>query len=193
MMSIKMRDSSSRLLRLVSFAIMLVTTAILGGCAGNTDDLEEWVEKIKAQPPGRIKPMPQVKEYKPHDYSSAHLKSPFAELEPELEQQLTALHEGCDESARPDPSRRKEDLERYSLDSMEMVGIINNRDKRWGLVRMTAGPASGNVFHVKVGNYLGINHGQIMQIEEQQIEISTLVPDSKGCWERRKVYMALAE
>ncbi|WP_444995758.1 pilus assembly protein PilP [Aliikangiella sp. IMCC44359] len=172
---------------------MIIALAGLAGCSGNTDDLREWVNTIKEKPPGRIKPMPEVKEYKPHDYQSSHLKSPFAELEPELEQQLTALHEGCDASARPDTSRRKEDLERYSLDSMEMVGMVNNQNKQWGLVRMTAGPAKGNVFHVKVGNYLGINHGQISSIEEQQIEISTLVPDSKGCWEKRKVFMALAQ
>ncbi|WP_185964359.1 pilus assembly protein PilP [Aliikangiella marina] len=165
----------------------------MSACGGNTNDLRAWVDTIKAKPPGRIKPMPEVKEYKPHDYQSAHLKSPFSELEPELESQLQALVDGCDESIRPDTSRRKEDLERYSLDSMEMVGIVNNNQKQWGLVRMTAGPAKDNVFHVTVGNYLGINHGQIMKIEEQQIEITTLVPDSKGCWEQRTVYMALAQ
>lgn len=173
----------------------LIVGIILGltGCSSNDSDLRAWVETIKAKPPGRIKPMPEVKEYKPHDYESAHLKSPFSELEPELESQLQALHDGCDESVKPDVSRRKEDLERYSLDSMEMVGVVNNQAKQWGLVRMTAGPARGNVFHVKVGNFVGINHGQIVKIEEQQIEVTTLVPDSKGCWERRTVYMALAQ
>ena len=172
---------------------VFVTVLVLGACGGNTDELRDWVSTVKAKPPGRIKPMPEVKEYKPHDYQSAHLKSPFSELEPELESQLQALVDGCDESIRPDSSRRKEDLERYSLDSMEMVGVVNNNTKQWGLVRMTAGPAQNNVFHVKVGNYLGINHGQIMKIDEQQIEITTLVPDSKGCWEQRTVYMALAQ
>ncbi|MGX5200680.1 pilus assembly protein PilP [Aliikangiella sp. IMCC44632] len=165
----------------------------LAGCSSDTEDLRAWVDTIKAQPPGRIKPMPEVVEYKPHEYQSSHLKSPFSEMEPELEAQLQALHDGCDENIRPDITRRKEDLERYSLDSMQMVGVVNNRDKRWGLVRMTAGPDINKVFHVKVGNYLGINHGQIETIDETQIKISTLVPDSKGCWERREVFMALAQ
>lgn len=173
--------------------IVISLTLTLFGCSGSDNDLRAWVDRIKAKPPGRIKPMPEVKEYKPHDYQSAHLKSPFSELEPELESQLQALHDGCDETVKPDISRRKEDLERYSLDSMEMVGVVNNQAKQWGLVRMTAGPAKDNVFHVKVGNYVGINHGQIVKIEEQQIEVTTLVPDSKGCWEQRTVYMALAQ
>lgn len=174
------------------FSISLIVMTLIG-CSSNTEDLQAWVQTIKAKPPGRIAPMPEVKEYKPHDYATGHLKSPFAELAPELEVQLQQLHAGCDDSVKPDTSRRKEDLERYSLDSMEMVGIVNNKTKLWGLVRMTAGPAQGNVFHVTEGNFLGINHGQIRTISEEQIEIETLVPDSKGCWEKRMVYMALAQ
>ncbi len=166
---------------------------LISACSSNTDDLSAWIDRIKAQPAGRIEPMPEVKEYKPHDYSSSHLKSPFSELEPELEAQLQALTDGCDESIQPDVSRRKEDLERYSLDSMEMVGILNNANSKWGLIKMTAGPSIGQILHVEVGNYLGINHGNIVDINDQQIEVSTLVPDSRGCWEKRTIYMALAQ
>jgi type IV pilus assembly protein PilP len=168
-------------------------TVVLTACGGNTEDLEAWVDNIKAKPPGRIEPMPDVKVYQPHDYSSAALRSPFAMMELELEQQLKLLHDGCDEAIRPDPDRRREDLERYSLDSMEMVGTLDRPGKEWGLIRMTAGPISGNVVKVQVGEYLGINHGQIDAITEQKIEISTLVPDSKGCWEKRTVYLSLSE
>ena len=176
--------------KIVSVAIL---TAALAACGGNTEDLESWVDNIKAKPPGRIEPMPDVKVYQPHDYSSANLRSPFAVMELELEQQLKLLHDGCDESVRPDPERRREDLERYSLDSMEMVGTLNRPGKEWGLIKMTAGPISGNVVRVQTGEYLGINHGQINSIASQQIEISTLVPDSKGCWEKRTVYLTLTE
>ncbi len=167
----------------------------LSSCASPTDDLRAWADRIKAQPPGRIKPMPEVVEYKPHDYQSALEKSPFADLEAEIESQLRELHQGCDDSIRPDASRRKEDLERYSLDSMDMVGVLYKKKDllKWGLIKMTAGPAAGNVMYVKEGNYLGINHGRIISIEDEQIEIVTLVPDSKGCWEQRTVYMALAQ
>lgn len=173
--------------------LVISVSSFLIACGGNTDDLESWVDTIKAKPPGRIEPMPDVKVYQPHDYSSAALRSPFAVMELELEQQLKLLHEGCDESIQPDANRRREDLERYSLDSMEMVGVLKRPGKEWGLIRMTAGPISGNVVKVKNGEYLGINHGQIKDISDQQIEISTLVPDSKGCWEQRKVYLTLAE
>lgn len=166
---------------------------ILSSCGGNTDDLETWIDAIKSKPPGRIEPMPDVKIYQPHDYTSALLRSPFAVMELELEQQLKLLHDGCDEGIQPDTSRRREELERYSLDSMEMVGTIKKTGKEWGLIRLTAGPNSGTIAPVKKGEYLGIHHGQIDEITERQIEISTLVPDSKGCWEQRTVFLTLAD
>jgi len=179
-------------MKVIAILLFIVT---LSSCSSPTDDLQAWADRIKAQPAGRIKPMPEVIEYKPHDYQSALEKSPFADLEPEIESQLRELHEGCDESIKPDSSRRKEDLERYSLDSMEMVGVLYKKKQasKWGLVKMTAGPAQGNVVYVQEGNYVGINHGKIVAIEDEQIEIITLVPDSKGCWEQRTVYMALAQ
>jgi len=178
---------------LTKMSVIAGLLVLLASCGGNTDDLQSWVDTIKAKPPGRIEPMPDVKVYQPHDYSSMELRSPFADMEPELEAQLKLLHDGCDEDIRPNPERRREELERYSLDSMEMVGTLKRPGKEWGLIRMTAGPISGNVVRVKSGEYLGIHHGQILGISERQIEITTLVPDSKGCWERRKIFLTLAE
>lgn len=179
--------TSLRGITIILFSIALIS------CGGNTDDLESWVDTIKAKPPGRIEPMPDVKVYQPHDYKSAMERSPFASMQPELEAQLKLLHDGCDDSVQPNPERRREDLERFSLDSMEMVGTLNRPGKEWGLIRMTAGPNVGQVVKVETGEYLGIHHGQINTISDQQIEISTLVPDSKGCWENRTVYLTLAE
>jgi len=173
--------------------LAMVLSLLVAACGKSTSDLEAWVDTIKAKPPGRIEPMPDIKEYKPHDYESAHLRSPFALMQLELEQQLRLLHEGCDDSIKPNPDRRREDLERYSLDSMEMVGTLSGPGKEWGLIKMTAGPISGNVVKVQVGEYLGIHQGRIITMGDQQIEISTLVPDSKGCWEQRTVYLTLTE
>jgi len=179
-------------LRLRLFSMGLASV-LLVSCGGNQDDLDTWVDNIKAKPPGRIEPMPDVKVYQPHDYSSFSERSPFAAMQPELEAQLKLLHDGCDESVTPDPERRREELERFSLDSMEMVGTINRGGTGWGLIRMTAGPNVGQVIKVLTGEYLGIHHGQINNISEQKIEIATLVPDNKGCWEKRTVYLSLAE
>ncbi len=170
----------------VSLSLLLVV-----GCESDTEDLETWVQSVKAKPAGPIEPMPEVKRTPSFEYSAMDLKSPFAELEPEVESELQTIAEGCDASVQPDPNRRREDLERYSVDSMEMVGAMSTAGVNWGLIKMTAGPASGKVFKVSVGNYLGVNHGRILDINEFRIMIETLVPDGQGCWEKRVLNLAL--
>ncbi|WMS86455.1 pilus assembly protein PilP [Pleionea litopenaei] len=173
--------------------IISVGSLLLAGCTSNTDDLNEWVESVKAKPAGSITPAPEVKQTPKFEYSASDFRSPFAELEPEVESELQVIAEGCDASVQPDPNRTREDLERFSLDSMEMVGAMAKSDVKWGLIKMSSGPSQGKVFKVAIGNYLGVNHGKITDIDEFRIVIETLVPDGQGCWEKRVVNMALNE
>ncbi len=168
-------------------------TFLLFSCSSNTDDLRSWVQEVKAKPAGPIEPMPEVKKAPSFEYSAYDLKSPFAELSPEVEKELQVIAESCDASAQPDPKRTREDLERFSLDSMEMVGAMSKGNQNWGLVKMVGGPSAGKVFKVTLGNYLGVNHGRITDINEFRIVIETLVPDGQGCWEKRVVNLALNE
>ncbi|NVJ58971.1 MAG: pilus assembly protein PilP [Gammaproteobacteria bacterium] len=166
---------------------------LIVGCSSNTSDLQDWIQSVKAKPAGPIQPMPEVKQPPSFEYSAGEFRSPFSNLAPEVESELQAITEGCDSSVRPDPDRRREDLERYSLSSMKMVGAMFKGDTNWGLIKLSGGPASGKVFKVSTGNYLGTNHGQIIDINEFRIVIETLVPDGQGCWEKRAVNLALNE
>ncbi len=174
-------------------AFLMVGLLTLGACSSNTEDLKSWIKSVKAKPAGPIEPMPEIKQTPSFEYSAMALRSPFAELEPEVETELQTIAEGCDGSNAPDPNRRKEDLERYSIDSMEMVGAMHKGQANWGLIKMTSGPAEGKVYKVTVGNYLGVNHGKIVDINEYRIVIETLVPDGQGCWEKRVINLALNE
>ncbi|MEE4244832.1 MAG: pilus assembly protein PilP [Kangiellaceae bacterium] len=179
-----------RSLKLLSTALVAL---VIAGCSSNTDDLRTWVQNVKAKPAGPIQPMPEVKQTPSFEYQSMDLRSPFAELEPEVESELQVIAEGCDATVQPDPNRRREDLESYSLDSMEMVGAMTQGEESWGLIKMTTGRAEGKVFKVSNGNYLGINHGRITDINEFRIVIETLVLDVQGCWEKREISLALNE
>lgn len=174
-------------------AVLIMLSFLIAGCDSNTDDLQAWVKSVKAKPAGPIEPMPEVKPTPSFEYSASDFRSPFAELEPEVESELQIIAEGCDAAVQPDPNRRREDLERFSLDSMEMVGAMFKSEEQWGLVKMTSGPSAGKVFKVTTGNYLGVNHGRIVDINEFRIMIETLVPDGQGCWEKRVINLALNE
>ena len=102
--------------------IVLMSVSAIFGCTSSNADLNMWVENVKEKPPGHISPMPEVKEYKPHEYESSDKQSPFTEINTQIERELKKLQVGCDVEIQPDPERRRESLERYSLDSMEMVG-----------------------------------------------------------------------
>lgn len=173
------------------FLLYVSASILIVGCSSNTSDLQDWIQSVKAKPAGPIQPMPEVKQPPSFEYSAAEFRSPFSNLAPEVETQLQAIAEGCDSSIRPDPDRRREDLERFSLDSMKMVGAMFKGDDNWGLIKMGGGPSAGKVFKVTTGNYLGVNHGKIVDINEFRIVVETLVPDGQGCWEKRTVNLAL--
>jgi type IV pilus assembly protein PilP len=88
----------------------------------------------------------------------------------------------------PDPLRRKEELERFSLDSLRMVGTLEQSDTRWGLVLAP----DGILHRVQVGNYLGRNNGQITRIAPERIQLTEIVSDGPGVWRERESSIALS-
>jgi type IV pilus assembly protein PilP len=89
----------------------------------------------------------------------------------------------------PDETRRKEELEGFSLDSIRMVGTLELQGTTWGLVRTQ----EGIIFRVKVGNYMGKNHGQITRISEEGIELTEIIPDKKRGYIERQASLAMSD
>ena len=75
---------------------------------------------------------------------------------------------------------RKEELEAYALDTLRMVGTLEQEDVTWGLVQTN----DGTIHRVKKGNYMGQNHGQIIRVSDNEIELTELVPAGRGYIER---------
>ena len=49
------------------------------------------------------------------------------------------------------------------------------------------------VHRVKVGNHLGTNYGEIIAIDEAQIDIKEIIQDGLGGWIERKAALSLTE
>ena len=58
----------------------------------------------------------------------------------------------------------------------------------YGLVR-----GAGGVHRVKVGDYLGRNHGRIVSVDEAKIDVVEIVPDGEGGWLERPRSLTLKE
>ena len=89
----------------------------------------------------------------------------------------------------PDFNRRKEELESYSLDTLRMVGTLEQEGTIWGLVQTK----DGTIHRVKTGNYMGLNYGRIVRISEDKIELSELLQDGAGGYVENAAALSLGE
>lgn len=162
----------------------MFAAAALAGCAGDMSDLHEWVEEIKRRPAVRIAPLPQVKPYETFVYTAHEERAPFtpsAAVRPQVDD-LTG------DGVRPDADRNREYLEEFPLDTLRMVGTVQMAGETYALIR----DPQGAVHRVRVGNYLGQNHGRITGISEVEIEMVEIIPDGMGGWTERRAAVGLS-
>ena len=174
--------------------LLLVPIVLISGCV--IDDrtaLEKQVGDILKRPPGRIEPLPEIKPYEGYAYQSgkAEARDPFQLFYQKTEEQLA---EGKDtgmteEMEKEIKNRNREELEDFELDSLRMVGTIDDQSTQWGIVL----DPQGTVHRVKVGNYMGRNIGKILNIFEDRIELREIIKNPDGRWEERQAAIALAE
>jgi Tfp pilus assembly protein PilP len=86
-------------------------------------------------------------------------------------------------------TRNREELEEFELDSLRMVGTMEDTTDHWGIIVDT----DGIVHRVSVGNYMGMNIGKIVNIFEDRIELREIVKNNQGRWEERQAALALTE
>lgn len=172
---------------------LLVAVAI-GGCVSNDmSDLEQLVKEMLARPGGRIDPLPEIKPYEAYAYKSAAAgaRDPFQPFYVQREEDVADVKDAglTKELEQEIKNRNREELEQFELDSLRMVGTIQDPDDNWGIIQ---GP-DGVVHRVKVGNYIGRNIGKIVNIFEDKIELREIVQNTQGRWEERPAAIALIE
>ena len=89
---------------------------------------------------------------------------------------------------KPDESRVKQFLEGFNIETFEMVGTLRNDRQLFALVN-----GAGGVHRVKVGDFLGRNHGKILVIDDSKIDVMEIVPDGEGGWLERPRSLSLKE
>jgi len=158
----------------------------LEGCeSSNLNDLRDYVTQVKARNPGRIEPLPEIEVYQTHSYSVADLRDPFSK--PQTRQQEAEQKAASENGISPDFNRPRELLEEYPLDSLRMVGTLEKDQNVWAIVRAN----DGTIHRVVSGNYMGQNHGKIIRISENNIDLTEIIPDGAGGWQERNAALAL--
>ncbi len=178
-----MRNSATISVKLLLSA---VAGLLLSACSGSgMSDLEQFVAEVEARKPGRIEPLPEIRPVETFAYVAGDRRNPFQPEEPRDEQQQQVAGDGIS----PDFNRRKEELEAFPLDSIRMVGTLQQNETTWGLVKTR----EGIIYRVKAGNYMGQNHGQITQITEDKIDLTEIIPNHSGGYQERQASVALSE
>jgi type IV pilus assembly protein PilP len=168
----------------VLFAVALAL--LLAACGGEEfGDLKAELKDRTKDLRGNIPPLPVVKPYEPVPYKAFEMPDPFSTAKIELVTKSASTGGG---GLKPDMNRPKEPLEAYPLESLKMVGVLQQKTANFALVKADRG-----LYRVKVGNYLGQNFGLITGITESEIQLRELIQDAAGDWTERQSTLQLQE
>lgn len=164
--------------------LMLAAAGLLAGCGrgitskpGDAPNLEQWVAEVRAKPAPPLEPLPVMQQFETFEYAAQSLRDPFNR----------AFTDEGGSGPRPDSARRKQPLEAFPLDSLDMVGTLG---RGAGLVALVLAPDKVT-YRIRPGAYLGQSDGRVTAIYDDRIELVELVPDGAGGWLERPATVAL--
>ena len=163
------------------FRIQLLPLALctlLTACGSDGyKDIDSFMTETKAKPAGHIKPIPPFQAHRSFVYSASGFRSPF---EKPLEvSEITRIQ--TRNNVTLDENRTKEYLEQFSLDSLSMVGTLEQSGTLWALLL----DQEGSVHRVTQGNYMGRNHGRIVETTETYVSVLEIVSNGVDGWMER--------
>jgi type IV pilus assembly protein PilP len=172
---------------LVRGSLVMVLMAGLSGCDGGGDfsDLQAKMAEIKARPRGRIEPPPEFAPIASVSYAAHQLRSPFM---PPVDDSSMDIPQG--RKVEPDFTRPREYLERFTLDSLQLVGSISRPGSP---LEVLIKDPTGTVNRVRVGNHMGKNFGRVIEVTETSVGVLEIVPDGQDGWVERSRSIRLVE
>ena len=164
-------------------ALLLAATGCTRGITstpGDAPNLEKWMTDVRARPAEPLEPLPVMQQFETFEYSAQGLRDPFSDA---------WVNPDGGNALRPDPNRRKEPLEAFPLDSLDMVGTLGSARN---LVALLMAPDKVT-YRVQPGAYVGQSDGRVTAVYEDRIELVELVPDGAGGWLERPAQIALED
>ncbi len=173
--------------RPLSTALVLATCLITTGCGPEPmTELENYINTTLATPAPAVESLcSQINcdswEESP-EYTNSDKRDPFKSFNV-----AGAVVTPPVPAPHPYP-HTPEELEKYPLDSLRMVGMVDRDGRRWGLVQIP----DGMILPIESGNYIGQNSGRVREIMEHQITLNEVAWTTNG-WNDREAALALAE
>lgn len=173
------------------YMVVAVSAALLLAACGQSgqEEVQEWMNQQRAVTKPKVDPIPEPKKFTPQAYTQEGATDPFSNQK--LTQALKRESAQSTSNAAlvaPELARRKEPLEAFPLDAMSMVGSLSKEGKPVALVKV-----DNLLYQVRPGNYLGLNYGKIVKVDETELVLREIVQDAAGEWIERKATLQLQE
>lgn len=158
---------------------------LLAACGTGPDsDLLAYVEQVK-----QTVPAPVVEEKKGNSHELFAYQADSEGIRDPFLSSAAAVMVQQSPSTGLVPDQHKPGLlETMPLESMVYMGNIEQRGRRVALVRAE----DGRIHQVRIGSYLGRNHGKVVGFDQQVITLRELVSDGLGGWQARTATIAQA-
>lgn len=159
--------------------LLPLLSLVLAACSGSGRyaDLDAFIAEKRSSPSGTIAPIPALKAYRAFTYTASGLRSPFTK--PVDVKEIARLE--ASSSVKPDMSREREYLESFSIDSLKMVGTVKLNNVLWALIKAP----DGAVHRVRERNYIGRNHGKIIDVGGNYVSVVEIVSTGGEGWVER--------
>lgn len=160
---------------------------MLSGCDKGIDDLQRYVADVKARKPGTVESIPAPQPYRKYEYDETGLRDPFDSSV--IASAVVETRRPSGTGIVPDQNRTAEYLESFPLDTLRMVGTLEQYDTLWALVKTP----DSTIQRVTLGNHMGQNYGKIERVSHTEIALTEIVPDGFGGWRKRETVVAISQ
>ncbi len=164
----------------VQYYWLTCIATMLSACNNQADlsDLKAYITEIKIHASGQIEDLPPRQFYQAFGYPENN-KDPFDSTA--IQSKKIKVEVPRVKGIVINSQRKREFLESFSLESLKMLGTIQYQQRQWGLLKST----DNQVHRVKVGDYVGSNHGKIIKITTEYIQLLELIPNDTGAYKQR--------
>ena len=166
------------------FVLLAALVSVLSACGARVDDLVSYIQQVKATTQVQVDPYPEFKSQPAFEYEASSFRSPFARPVDRTSPVVVSTNNNC---LQPDFDRRKEELEKYGLDSLTLSGTFSTQGVRWVLFKTN----EGSLLKAREGSHVGLFYGKIKSIGTESIIIEQLLPDGAGCWQREQTTLSM--
>lgn len=179
------RQSTGRA-RALPVAGALLAGMLLAGCDANVAEIDVWMQEVRATTPPIRTRLEEPKRFSPFYYDLVEEIQPFSPIK------LAALQDPMQVRAKgglaPDVNRRREVLENFPIEQIQMVGFMRSSRYNTALLQVEQ-----TIYQARVGNYAGQNYGVVTNIGETEVALRELVQDATGDWVERETVLKLQE